>query len=265
MPPSTGVSTGAASNPYPSNITVSGVTGTVSKITVSLFGLNHTFPDDIDMLLVGPGGQKVLILSDVGTTNDVVGVNLVLDDAAAASLPDSGQFVSGTFKPTNIGTGDLFPAPAPASPYGSLLSEFLPSSVNGTWSLYIVDDLGGDIGTLATGWALNITSSLPSVCSTTCAAAGPPTITPTAGGITVARGTTTNNVQIAVVSDPDTPLANLVGLGPDSSCWHHDRQHRRERHDRRRDGNDRRHVRRRPNWPGHLAGDGRTRHQSRGS
>ena len=28
---------------------------------------------------------------------------------------------------------------------------------NGTWSLYVVDDLGADVGTITGGWALNIT------------------------------------------------------------------------------------------------------------
>src|SRR5262245_2989110 len=50
---------GAPAAPYPSTINVSGVTGTVSKVTVQLFNFNYdTFPDDADVLLVGPGGQK---------------------------------------------------------------------------------------------------------------------------------------------------------------------------------------------------------------
>src|SRR5262249_52663161 len=135
----TGAATGAPSNPYPSNIIVSGISGTVSKVTVDLFNFNHTFPGDVDVLLVGPGGQKLLLMSDAGGGTDAVNANLTFDDAAA---PIGATVVSGTFSPTNIGTGDLFPAPAPAGPYPDpqQLSIFNGVNPNGTWSLYVVDD-----------------------------------------------------------------------------------------------------------------------------
>ena len=44
--------------PYPSAITVSNLTGTVSTVTVTLSGLSHGSPSDIEMLLVGPTGKK---------------------------------------------------------------------------------------------------------------------------------------------------------------------------------------------------------------
>jgi hypothetical protein len=65
---------------YPSQITVSGVTGTVTKVTVSVYDLNHTWADDIDMLLVGPGGQTVMLMSDQGN-DDAINLNLTFDDA----------------------------------------------------------------------------------------------------------------------------------------------------------------------------------------
>jgi extracellular elastinolytic metalloproteinase len=163
----TGTATGAPSNPYPSNITVSGITGTVSKVTVQLFNFNHTFPGDVDVLLVGPGGQKLLLMSDVGGGTDSVNVNLTFDDAAAAI---GATVVSGTFRPTNIGGGDLFPAPAPAGPYPDpqQLSVFNGLNPNGTWSLYAVDDAATDIGNFNGGWRLNITTSDPACCSSPC-------------------------------------------------------------------------------------------------
>jgi subtilisin-like proprotein convertase family protein len=165
----TGASTGAPATPYPSNITVSGITGTVSNARVKLNGLNHTFPSDVDMLLVGPLGQKFTILSDVIGSADWININYTLDDNAAALVPSSGTPVSGAFKPTNYGTGDLFPAPAPAAPYlfpatagvatfGSVFNGLNP---NGTWSLYVVDDLGGDVGNISGGWSLEIITTDP--------------------------------------------------------------------------------------------------------
>jgi subtilisin-like proprotein convertase family protein len=144
-------------SPYPSTINVTGMTGLVTKVTATLSGLSHTFPDDIDILLVGPGGQSVVLMSDTGTSLDVSGVTLTFDDAAAAGLPDSAQIVSGTFRPTNIGAGDTFPGPAPAAPYGAALTAFNGTNPNGIWSLYIFDDLGGDTGSLA-GWSVTITT-----------------------------------------------------------------------------------------------------------
>ena len=52
----TGAGTGAPATPYPSTITVAGITDPVARVTVTLKQASHTFPDDIDILLVGPTG-----------------------------------------------------------------------------------------------------------------------------------------------------------------------------------------------------------------
>ena len=137
-------------------------------MTVTLNNLSHTSPDDIDILLVGPGGQNAIIMSDVGGLTPASGVNLTLDDAAASNLPDSGPLVSGTFKPTNAGGADAFPAPAPPPSGGSALSVFNGTDPNGTWSLYIRDDAGGEAGSIAGGWCLNITTVEVTPCTLTC-------------------------------------------------------------------------------------------------
>jgi hypothetical protein len=56
-----GLPNGAPSLPYPSNITVAGLTGSVTKVAVTLKNMDHTFPDDVDVLLVGPTGRKMII------------------------------------------------------------------------------------------------------------------------------------------------------------------------------------------------------------
>ncbi|PYI89102.1 MAG: hypothetical protein DME26_02015, partial [Verrucomicrobia bacterium] len=48
-------------SPYPSQISVAGLPSNPSKVSVTLKGISHTYPDDLDVLLVGPGGQKVLL------------------------------------------------------------------------------------------------------------------------------------------------------------------------------------------------------------
>jgi subtilisin-like proprotein convertase family protein len=149
-------------SPYPSNILVAGLTGTIIKVTVQLNNLTHTFPDDIDILLVGPTTtQNAIVMGDVGGGGDAVNVTLLLDDDAPTPLPDGSPLVSGTFQPANYGVADSFPPPAPVPAGGSALSIFNGSNPNGIWSLYIVDDLGGDVGSLAGGWSLNITTCEP--------------------------------------------------------------------------------------------------------
>jgi uncharacterized repeat protein (TIGR01451 family)/uncharacterized delta-60 repeat protein len=141
--------------PYPSIITVSNLTGAIGKVTVSLAGLQHTFPADLDILLVAPDGRAAVVMSDAGGGNDITNVNLTLDDAAAAFLPQSGQIVSGTFKPTDYEPGmDSFTNPAPAGPYASSLAVFNGGDPNGDWKLFVVDDQGSDVGALLGGWRL---------------------------------------------------------------------------------------------------------------
>ncbi|CAD5966035.1 Thermitase [Planktothrix agardhii] len=151
-------SSGSAS-PYPSTINVSGVSGNIANIQVSLSGLSHTWPDDVDMFLRGPGGQKVMLMSDAGGFADLNNVNLTFRDSASGTLPDGSQITSGTYRPTDYQVGDTFPTPAPAGPYGTALSAFNGTNPNGAWQLFVQDDMGGDSGSIAGGWSLTIQSA----------------------------------------------------------------------------------------------------------
>jgi subtilisin-like proprotein convertase family protein len=211
----TGATTGAPATPYPSNITVAGITAPVTNVTVTLKQITHTFPSDVDVLLVGPTGVKFIVMSDVIGGTDWTGQTYTLDDTAAALVPSSGTPpASGSFKPTNYGTGDVFPAPAPASPYldpatagvATFASAFNGLNPNGTWSLYVVDDAGTDIGTFAGGWDLTITSS-QAVCNTqTCSVTCPANITVPADG---------GGVSAVVNYPPATPTGACGVLGYD--------------------------------------------------
>lgn len=138
--------------PYPSQVSVSGLLGTIRKVRVSL-SLTHAYPDDVDILLVGPGGQNAIILSDVGGDSAIGAVNLVLEDAAANALPDGALLGPGTYRPTNFEPGDAFPGPAPVPAGTSVLSVFEGTNPNGTWSLYVVDDFAADTGAISQ-WSL---------------------------------------------------------------------------------------------------------------
>ncbi|MFN0280098.1 MAG: S8 family serine peptidase [Pyrinomonadaceae bacterium] len=195
----------AAGSPYPSNIFVSGVSGSVTKVTVDLLNMSHTFPDDVDVMLVGPGGQNVMIMSDAGGGGDIVSVNLTFDSFAGSALPDATQIFSGTFQPSNYDTNtDVFPAPAPPPSGSAALSAFNGTNPNGTWSLYVRDDLGIDLGSISGGWALRITTSS---CGTT--ATNTPTRTSTHTPTNTPTFTPTN-APTATASPTCTPGGAFV-------------------------------------------------------
>jgi len=145
-----------AAAPYPSPIIVSNFSGTVLKATMTLSLVNHAWPDDLDVLLVGPQGQSTMLMSDTGGSYELVDTTLVFDDDAAAQLPYSAQITSGTWRPTDFETGDVLPVPAPAGPYGTALSAFKSTNPNGTWSLFVYDDTAGNSGNIANGWSLQL-------------------------------------------------------------------------------------------------------------
>lgn len=146
---------GAASL-YPSTISVSGVTGVVKQVRVNVSGLNHTYARDVDMLLVGPTGQKVMLMSDVGPASGVAGLNLTFSDDAPTVVPFSG-FISGVYKPTDYDqTSDTMPAPAPVGPYTASLGALAGLDPNGVWSLYVADDTRQESGAISNGWSLEL-------------------------------------------------------------------------------------------------------------
>src|SRR5262249_42862367 len=136
----------AVATPYPSNIFVSGLSGTISKVTVDLKGLTESRPQDLSMLLVGPTGKTFVFFSDAGSTSSVNGINLNLDDTASSALPQS-QLTTGTFKPASYLAGITFPSPAPAGPFGNaapvgtatLGSVFNSTAPSGRWYLFAID------------------------------------------------------------------------------------------------------------------------------
>src|SRR5262249_31007031 len=93
------------------------------------------------------------------------GATLTFDDSAAAFLPDSGQIVSGTYRPSDFFPGEIFPSPAPSTGYTRSLSALNGSSPNGVWSLYVSDDTIAHNGVIAGGWSLSITTTNLVCCS----------------------------------------------------------------------------------------------------
>ncbi len=185
--------------PYPSMINVSGMTGRVSKVTVGLNGLTHTFPHDVNVLLVSPSGSNVLVMSHTGGGYAVTNVNLVFDDAATVSLPNNNLITNGNYKPSSYQGPVALPGTAPASLYQFALSGITWSDPNGAWSLYVFDDSPGNAGVIAGGWSLNLATVV------------------TVGPV--------NDVAVSLTSAPVSPYTgasltntmNITNFGPDSA------------------------------------------------
>ena len=152
-------STQGKANPYPSPITVSGLPDGVATVRATLRGLSHEDAADVDVLLVGPGGQDTLLMHAV-CGGPQSSRTLTFADAATSSLPQSGPCPSGTYKPTiSPFDGILFPPNAPAGPYDQTLSVFKGGPANGTWRIFVNDtDLGGGgaVGVISGGWSVEL-------------------------------------------------------------------------------------------------------------
>ncbi|GAA1980087.1 hypothetical protein GCM10009777_11900 [Microbacterium pumilum] len=213
-------------SPYPSAITVSGMAGAVTAVQVVFHGLTHSTLNDVDAMVVAPSGQNLVVLSDIGDPATLAlasNATLTFDDAAAAGVP-AGNVPTGTYRPTNGGAAESFPAPAPApSAQTTLAGAFTGINPNGVWQLFIVDDATGDVGSMAGGWSLVITTEVAAAATTTAvttsgspSATGSPvtfTATVSASGSPVTTGTvafTADGAPIGTVAVNASGVASVT-------------------------------------------------------
>lgn len=199
-----------AATPYPSTITVSGMTGNVTEIVATLNNMSHTFDKDVEIVLQAPDSSKfVMLMGDCGAGAAFSGVTLTFDMDASGPLTGA-AIVTGTYLPTNIATGAAdtnLPAPAPVMPYGLDLAVFDGMNPNGDWKLYVYDDNTSDAGSIAGGWSLTVTTS----------AGGSP---PSASGITslVITIATASNLNLTAKGTIDWWKYGLAASAFDTSA-----------------------------------------------
>ena len=157
-------------NPYPSTLSVSGMPSVLQRMQVTIRGISHGFPRDVDILLVGPDGKNTILMSDAcdQTPTDLVNATLTIDDFAARPMPDvtpdaAPACPSGTYQTTDweFENPAEMPPPAPAKTGPANLSVFNGTNPNGTWSLYVADDAPPFIfpeppAGIAGGWSLEL-------------------------------------------------------------------------------------------------------------
>ena len=159
----------ANATPYPSPITVSGMAGTITDVTVRLTGFSHEAMADVSVVLVAPNGDAVAVMAGVGSiSTDVNNVDLTISDSAASSFSTTTNPASGTYKPASFGAStDVFPPPGPGGAYehpatdgtATLSSVFGGDAPNGTWNLFVRDFFANDVGSISGGWSLSITTT----------------------------------------------------------------------------------------------------------
>ena len=156
-----GTGTSGLANPFPATVDVADQPGVITDLDVQLNGVWHERPDDLDLLLVGPKGQSVVLASDACGTAPVVGANWRWNDEALGPMPDGDDRPlcgSGQYQPVDHDPGDAPPDPAPAPPFGDRLSAFDLTDPNGQWKLFVLDDESGKTGFLTNRFDLEMTT-----------------------------------------------------------------------------------------------------------
>jgi hypothetical protein len=154
--------------PYPSAINVSGLTGTITGVSLTINNFSHTFVSDVGMVLVSPTGTAFDFQDGPGDLASMSNVTYTVSDSGATQLPQNGAWAAGTYKPANY-FNDNYPAPGPGTTYANpgpisggtatFASTFNGAAPNGTWNLFVFDFVGGDAGSIAGGWTINITTT----------------------------------------------------------------------------------------------------------
>jgi hypothetical protein len=157
-------------------IFASGMIGNVTDVNITLNGLkvNNFFQgvSEIDVLLVGPQGQKIILLSYVCQFETSPGpFDFTFDGAATGTLPSgiSGMScVSGTYLASDYHdltpVGYILDTPAPPPPYSTNLADLNNVNPTGNWTLYAAEDEGNEGGTIDS-WTITIeTDEVPPSC-----------------------------------------------------------------------------------------------------
>ncbi|MDQ6777331.1 MAG: Ig-like domain repeat protein, partial [Actinomycetota bacterium] len=225
----------ATATPYPSTIPVSGLTGTISSISLTLSNVSYSYSQDLSVLLVSPGGQTFVPIADVGPNgppgNAASNATLTISDSGTTATQFAPFSTLSTIKPIACGGfNQTWPAPAPGGPYGNqpppvnstpdcnfqtLASTFNGALPNGNWSLYVITTSGGDgTGAIAGGWSLNISTASVAATTTSLASNNNPSFTSGAGSsVTLTAGvTSTSTVSEGTVNFTDG-AATIAGCG----------------------------------------------------
>ena len=225
-------------SPYPQHVFVSGLSGSVAGITLTLNNINTSYGlTDWKVLLVGPDGKSFVPMAFSGGYKSESGLTLNLSDSGSGLLaPGSSNTTpanNGTYQPTAYGTytwptqnegpfappqsGYLYPQTVSTGTFSATFGSENINNATAPWSLYIADE-DGDSDTVG-GYCLSFTVNSGAATATSVSSNTNPDITNTqiiltahvtSGGVNVTGG----SVKFEQQGNP-TPLgtANVDGNG----------------------------------------------------
>ncbi len=144
------VASGAVNIPIPDSAPTAGISSdliissvpagaVITDVSVTV-NITHTWDSDVDITLTGPNATTIELSTDNGGSGDNY-VNTVFSNNGVTAVTAGTAPFTGTYLPE-----------------GNLTTLF--STPNGTWTLGVADDLGGDTGTL-NDWSIAISYTLP--------------------------------------------------------------------------------------------------------
>jgi subtilisin-like proprotein convertase family protein len=146
-------------SPYPSTITVTQGPTSIAGLTVTLQRVSHTYPADLRICLVAPSGAGIMLLREHGGGDELANATLIFS-ATGATLT-SQPLNSGTYRPFGGSTAG-FPVAEPLSTF----EQFQDLNANGTWRLYVFDDLAQDSGSII-NWSITFSDQIVSLAQQT--------------------------------------------------------------------------------------------------
>ncbi|WP_396194467.1 reprolysin-like metallopeptidase [Flavobacterium sp.] len=130
--------------PNTANVTVNSTlnvasTNTISDVNVTM-NINHTWVNDMTITLISPNGTQVQLVAQPCISDDLSNVNATFDDSGVPLVCQQNPAITGTIQPLQS------------------LTAFNGQSMNGTWTLRVLDSFNQDGGTI-NSWNLRLCST----------------------------------------------------------------------------------------------------------
>lgn len=149
------------------DINVPAILGYNTEITnITLTDVQHTFAADLDLRLISPGGITYTFNTDNGGSTGLDIASDMVFDVASADCADNWTSSGSAAQPENgllFETAENVCGPIVATfDYVCAVNagEIVGDEVNGTWSLEVTDDAGGDVGSF-TDFSITFASIAP--------------------------------------------------------------------------------------------------------